>query len=244
MIRYFAIASLLAAVGVAAFAQDAPNTLTKEEIKEGWHLLFDGKDMNGWVSAKGSDVPIAGWEVKDGLFNVMDDTGEQGGTGGDVMTAAVYKDFELSVDFKITRGANSGIKYFVDPEKTGKSIGFEYQILDDAVHPDAKAGKNGDRTQGSLYDMIPAPADKPVNPVGEWNTARIVVKGAHVEHWLNGVNLLEVERFTPEFRAIVAESKFKKIAGFGELHEGHILLQDHGFPVSFRNVKIRELTTK
>ena len=123
----------------------------------------------------------------------------------------------------------------------GSAIGYEFQILDDAVHPDAKKGKDGDRTIGSLYDMIPAAKDKPVKPIGEWNTARIVVRGAHVEHWLNGMKVVEYDRFTPQFRAMVAESKYHVWPGFADMPDGYILLQDHGFPVSFRNVKIREL---
>jgi Domain of Unknown Function (DUF1080) len=241
--RTFCIIAFLIIVSpFHARTQTAPNTLNKADGAQGWRLLFDGKSTAGWVSAKGSDVPITGWEVKDGILAVTDHGGEEGGNSGDIMTTRIYRNFELFVDFRITRGANSGIKYFVDPTSTGKSIGFEYQILDDAVHPDAKAGKNGNRTEGSLYDLIPAPADKLVYPVGEWNTAHIIVRGAHVEHWLNGKKLIEFERFTPEFRQIVAGSKFHSIPEFGELSEGHILLQDHGFPVSFRNVKIRELS--
>jgi hypothetical protein len=241
MRSYCILASLVLAATFHASTQTAPNTVDKTEGAQGGHLLFDGKSTAGWVSAKGPDVPITGWEVEDGILNVTDHGGEEGGNSGDIMTTRIYRNFELFVDFRITTGANSGIKYFVDPARTGKSIGFEYQILDDAVHPDAKAGKNGDRTEGSLYDLIPAPADKLVYPVGQWNTAHIIVRGAHVEHWLNGKKLFEFERFTPEFRQIVAGSKFHSIPDFGELLAGHILLQDHGFPVSFRNIKIREL---
>jgi Domain of Unknown Function (DUF1080) len=235
------VAFLIIVSPFPARTQTAPNTLNKRDRGQGWRLLFEGKSTAGWVSAKGSDVPITGWEVKDGILTVTDHGGEEGGNSGDIMTTRIYRNFELFVDFRITHGANSGIKYFVDPTSTGKSIGFEYQILDDAVHPDAKAGKNGNRTEGSLYDLIPAPADKLVYPVGEWNTAHIIVRGAHVEHRLNAKKLIEFERFTPEFRQIVAGSKFQSIPDFGELSEGHILLQDHGFSVSFRNVKIREL---
>jgi len=235
------LAALIVFTTLPALSQTAPNTLTKKETAKGWHLLFDGTSTQGWVSAKGPEVAITGWEVKHGILNVTDHAGEEGPSSGDIMTTRSYANFELSVDFAITRGANSGIKYFVDPAKTGKSIGFEYQILDDAVHPDAKAGRNGNRTEGALYDLIPPAPDKLVHPVGEWNTAYIVVRGAHIEHWLNGKKIVQFERFTPEFRQIVADSKFHSIPNFGELQEGHILLQDHGFPVSFRNVKIREL---
>jgi hypothetical protein len=229
---------------VQALAQTAPNTLSTQEAAAGWKLLWDGKTTNGWRSTHAPTFPATGWEVKDGLLTVTDHGGEEGGDAGDIITTRKYTNFELTVDFRITPGANSGIKYFVDPDLNkgpGSSIGFEYQILDDAVHPDAKKGKDGDRTLASLYDMIPAARDKPAKPVGEWNTARIVVRGAHGEHWLNGVKVVEYDRFTPQFRQLVADSKYHVWPNFGELHDGYILLQDHGFPVSFRNIKIREL---
>jgi hypothetical protein len=223
------------------------NTLTKAEAAQGWHLLFDGKTSSGWRSTHGPNFPASGWQVKDGMISITEHGGEEGGNAGDIITTRKYSNFELSVDFRITPGANSGIKYFVDLDMTpghaghGSAIGFEYQILDDALHPDAKKGQDGDRTVGSLYDMIPAAANKPVKPIGEWNTARIVVRGAHGEHWLNGVKVVEYDRFTPEFRKLVAGSKYHVYPGFGEAHSGYLLLQDHGFPVDFRNIKIREL---
>lgn len=228
-------------------AAQTPNTLTAQEKAQGWHLLFDGKTSTGWRSTHSSGFPATGWEVKDGMISVTENGGEEGGNAGDIITIRKYTNFELSVDFRITPGANSGIKYFVDLDMTpehgghGSAIGFEYQILDDAVHPDAKKGSNGDRTLASLYDMIPAAANKPVRPIGEWNTARIVIRGAHGEHWLNGVKVVEYERFTPAFRKLVADSKYHVYPNFGEAHDGYILLQDHGFPLSFRNIKIREL---
>ncbi len=225
----------------------APNTLTKKEAAQGWHLLFDGKTTTGWHSTHGPDFPTTGWEVKDGLISVTEQGGEEGGNAGDILTNRKYANFELSVDFRITPGANSGIKYFVDPNYApshdghGSAIGFEYQVLDDALHPDAKKGREGNRTVASLYDMIPAAKDKPVKPVGQWNTARIVIRGTHGEHWLNGVKVVDYNRSAPEFRQTVAASKFHVYPNFGEANDGYILLQDHGFPVSFRNLKIREL---
>jgi len=244
MNRIQTIAALVLATSLVASAQQAPNTLSAKEKRQGWALLFDGTTTKGWRSTHGPDFPAMGWEVKDGLLTVTDHGGEEGGDAGDIITMRKYKNFEMSVDFKITTGANSGVKYFVDPDLNkgkGSSIGMEYQILDDAVHPDGKKGVNGDRTLASLYDLIPASTDKPVKPVGEWNTARIVIHGSHGEHWLNGKKVLDYERFNQEFRQLVAESKYHVWPSFGEAHEGYILLQDHGFPVSFRNIKIREL---
>ena len=238
------ILALTLAATIPTLAQTAPNTLTKAEAAQGWQLLFDGKTSNGWRGDHSPTFPTTGWEVKDGMISVTEHSGEEGGNAGDIITTRKYANFELLVDFRMTPGANSGIKYFVDPDLNkgkGSAIGFEYQILDDALHPDAKKGINGDRTLASLYDMIPAAANKPVKPIGQWNTARIVVRGAHGEHWLNGVKVVEYERFTPQFRKLVADSKYHVWPNFGEAHDGYILLQDHGFPVSFRNIKIREL---
>ena len=177
------------------------------------------------------------------ILKVLNSNGGEAANGGDVVTIKNYKDFDLSVDFMITDGANSGIKYFVDTEMNkgeGSSIGCEYQILDDLLHPDAKLGVNHNRQLGSLYDLIPAPQNKPFRK-GFFNTARIVVKGNKVEHYLNDVKIVEYERGTQMWRALVAYSKFKTWHAFGETSEGHILLQDHGNEVSFKNIKIKEL---
>ena len=243
--RKLALVAVLAFAGsLALVAQQAPNTLSAQETAQGWKLLWDGQTTTGWRGEHSVAFPKTGWELKDGVLSVTDHSGDEGGNAGDILTTRTYKNFELTAEFRLTSGANSGIKYFVDPELNkgrGSAIGYEYQILDDAVHPDAKKGKDGDRTLASLYDLIPAAKDKPVKPIGEWNTARIVVRGAHVEHWLNGVKVVEYERFTPQFRELVASSKYHVWPGFADMPDGYILLQDHGFPVSFRNVKIREL---
>ena len=222
-------------------AGPAPNTLSRKEKQEGWKLLFDGKTMNGWRGAYLDSLPTKGWEVKDGILMVQASGGAEAAFGGDIVTAEEYASFELVVDFKLTEGANSGIKYFVteqQPRTPGSAKGLEYQLLDDARHPDAKLGIKGNRTLASLYDLLPA-TNKTVHPIGEWNHARIVVRGRHVEHWLNGIKVLAYERGGKEFLAHKAESKFKDLDGFGEAPKGHILLQDHGDQVFFRNIKIR-----
>lgn len=147
--------------------------------------------------------------------------------------------------FKLTPGANSGVKYFVTLEEnnTGSAIGLEYQVLDDKLHPDAKLGRDGDRTLASLYDLIPAAKQaRFVHAIGQWNTGRIVVfPNNHVVHYLNGIKVLEYDRGSAAYRALVAISKYKIWPHFGEAPQGHILLQDHGNEVSFRSIKIREL---
>jgi hypothetical protein len=220
------------------------NTLTKREIAQGWKLLWDGKTTQGWKGAYIDKFPEKGWNIQDGILTVQSSEGKESANGGDIVTVDEYSNFELLVDFKLTEGANSGIKYFVTGNEgvhKGSAIGLEYQLLDDAKHPDAKLGRSeGIRTCAGLYDLI-KPENKKVNPIGEWNHARIVVKGSHVEHWLNGSKTVEYERGSQEFRKLVSESKYKDYKNFGEAPKGHILLQDHGNQVYFRNIKIKIL---
>lgn len=227
------------------------NELTEREKSEGWRLLWDGKTTNGWRGAKLHKFPEKGWKIEDGKLIVVESEGGEAAFGGDIVTEKKYGNFELLVDFKITKGANSGIKYFVDTELNkgeGSSIGCEYQILDDEFHPDAKMGTEGNRTLASLYDLIPANAlyyspnekhEKRVNKYA-WNRAKIVVNGNKVEHYLNGIKVLEYERATQMWRALVARSKYNVWPKFGELKEGHVLLQDHGNKVYYKNIKIKE----
>jgi hypothetical protein len=219
------------------------NTISPAEAKKGWKLLWDGKTTNGWRGAKLTGFPGKGWVIEKGILKVLNSTGGESTNGGDIITTRQYKNFELTVDFKITDGANSGIKYFVDPDLNkgaGSAIGCEFQILDDQLHPDAKLGVAGNRTVGSLYDLIPAPADKFFRK-GDFNTARIVVRDNQVEHYLDDKLVVSYTRGTQMWRALVAYSKYAKFPNFGEAAEGHILLQDHGNEVWFKNIKIREL---
>lgn len=220
-----------------------PNTLTAREQQAGWKLLWDGKSNAGWRGAKLTTFPSKGWEIKDGVLAVIETEGKEAAAGGDIVSTDEYENFELLVEYNMTKGANSGIKYFVNTELNkgeGSSIGNEYQILDDEVHPDAKLGVHGNRTNAGLYDLIP-PQNLRFNGVGEWNRARIVVRGQHVEHWLNGFKTVEYERGTQQWRALVDHSKYTVWPKFGEAAKGHILLQDHGNRVSFRSIKIRVL---
>ena len=222
-----------------------PNLITAYEKQNGWKLLFDGKTTNGWVGAHKNTFPEKGWEIKDGILKVLPSTGGESTNGGDIVTKDQYSAFELSFDFKLTKGANSGLKYFVtlNEKSSGSAIGLEYQLLDDTLHPDAKLGLNGNRTLASLYDLIKAQkTTRFIRQPGNWNTARIIVyPNNHVEHYLNGIKVLEYDRGSQAFRDLVAISKYKVWPNFGEAPKGHILIQDHGNEVSFRSIKIREL---
>lgn len=223
-----------------------PNTLSSLEKVQGYQLLWDGKTTKGWRKVFAKDFPAQGWEIKDGILTVLPSNGGEEGGGGDLVTTDTYSAFDLKFEFKLTEGANSGVKYFVtEAESTGgkSAIGLEYQILDDARHPDAKLGKDGDRTLSSLYDLIPRkniPAA--IKPIGEWNQGEIIVMpNNHVEHWLNGHKMVEYERGSKAYRQLVAISKYKDWKAFGEAPAGHILLQDHGNQVSYRSIRIRIL---
>ncbi len=228
------------------------NRLTPREIAEGWRLLWDGKTTQGWRGAKLAAFPEQGWQIRNGVLTVLKSAGGESRAGGDIITVDKYRNFELEVDFKLTPGANSGIKYFVDPEMNkgeGSAIGCEFQLLDDELHPDAKLGTAGNGTLASLYDLIAPDAlrhtptentAKRQNKYG-WNRARIVVNGSKVAHFLNGIKQVEYERGTQMWQALVSRSKYAVWPKFGELEEGHILLQEHGDEVEFRNIKIRVL---
>ena len=224
------------------------NTLTDSEKSAGWRLLWDGKTTEGWRSARADTFPTKGWKIVEGVLIEHGSSDDADTDGGDIVTRERFSSFELVADFKITPGANSGIKYFVQSNLDRNSqtdvrptVGCEFQILDDERHPDAKLGRDGNRKLGALYDLLPASADKKANDIGEWNTARIIVRGNHVEHWLNGQRVLTYDRGSAVFRASLDQSKFKNIAGFSTWPDGHILLQDHGNQVCYRNLKLRVL---
>lgn len=222
------------------------NELTPIEKARGWQLLWDGRTSKGWRSTQSEAFPQEGWVIKDGVLSV------EGGGGADIITNRTYGNFVLEVDFLLSEGANSGVKYLVDPvliEQDGTAIGCEYQLIDDENHPAAKSGDlREQQTLGALYDLIPADARLlnegwssriSFNGVGQWNRARIEVRGQKVTHYLNGIKIVEYERDSQMWKALVAFSKFAKQPGFGEHEQGYILLQDHGDQVSYKNIKLK-----
>jgi hypothetical protein len=229
------------------------NALSEAEKAEGWELLFDGKSLSGWRGIGTQGLPEGHWVIEGAAIKKIA-TGDvprqadgQPVRGGDLMTEQTYRDFDFRLEWKISPGGNSGIKYNVSEEMSGAyapqgaAIGFEYQVLDDVRNPDA--GNGPARTAAALYDLI-APAGKILRPVGEYNEARILFRGNHGEHWLNGVKVLEFDLATPRFEELVAASKYRDIPGFADKRDGHIVLQDHGDAVWFRNIRIRELTPR
>ncbi|MEH6304310.1 DUF1080 domain-containing protein [Olivibacter sp. CPCC 100613] len=229
------LASFFSISSLGVYAQD--NALTTQEKADGWQLLFNGKDFEGWTSTKGTS-PDVSWKIENGQLSLK-------GAGGkqhlDIISAAEYSDFDLRVDFKLTEGANSGIKYFFTRYSEGGWLGMEYQLIDNDRHPDAKLGRDGNRQLSALYDMLAVKKKVPVK-VGEWNQARVVAKGSQVSHYLNGQEVLRYDRKSPAFEKARQLSKFKEAKpAFGSVNKGHILLQDHGDIVYFKNVKIKAL---
>lgn len=222
-----------------------PNTISPFEKKMGWKLLFDGKTSKGWKGAYKEKFPEHGWKIENGVMTVLAASGKESTNGGDIVTLKKYSAFDLSFEFRLTTGANSGVKYFVtlSENNSGSAIGLEYQLLDDDVHLDALQGRNGNRKLASLYDLIPADKQKRfMRPIGQWNTARIIVyPDNRVEHYLNGMKVLSYNRGSKEYRDLVAISKYNIWKDFGEAKEGHILLQDHGNEVGFRSLKLKEI---
>jgi hypothetical protein len=247
------LACALAATACAPQARvepGVPNTLSPAEQRDGWHLLFDGKTFDGWRGLGYDSVPTAHWKIEDGTIRKIADgdvprlPDGQPAAGGDLMTKDTYRDFELTWEWKISRAGNSGVKYNVSEEismaaaPNHAALGFEYQMLDDSLHEDNKVPSH---RAGALYDLIAPSAGKTLKPVGEWNSSRLVFRGNHGEHWLNGIKVVEFDLGTPVMDSALARSKYKSIANFAERRAGHIVLQDHVDEVYFRNLKIRRL---
>ena len=232
-----------------------PNDLTPAERSAGWRLLFDGRTLAGWRGVGSDSVPPGHWVVVAGAIKkVASGTVPRAAdgrpmNGGDLMTVATFGDFELTWEWKVTPGANSGVKYNVSEEmsmaQSGDSnapshsaLGFEYQMLDDDRHED---GELPSHRAGALYDLIAPNANKRLRPVGEWNRSTVIFRGTHGEHWLNGAKIVEFDLGTAVMDSLLAKSKYRSIPGFGERRKGHIVLQDHGDEVYFRRIKVREL---
>lgn len=237
---------------IVAAATLACHTNTPDTDDARWVPLFDGVTFAGWRGVGMDSVPTAHWVVEDSTIRKVASgtvpTAPDGQPleGGDIMTVATYRDFELAFEWKVSTGANSGVKYNVSEAMSTAAppihaaLGFEYQILDDALHPDAQNGPT--RTAGALYDLAAPSAAKVLRPVGEFNEARIVFRSGHGEHWLNGVKVVEFDLESAVFDSALAASKYAPVAGFADLRNGHIVLQDHGDDVWFRNIRIREIT--
>ncbi len=229
------IATLVLAGTAPAFSAEKTdakiNQLSAKEKKAGWKLLFDGKSLDGWRGYKKPDAPKQGWVIENDCLKHVAKAG-----GGDIVTIEKFTDYDLRWEWRLPAGANNGVKYLVSEDRSAP--GPEYQMIDDASEATTK------QQTAALYDIFPPSKDKPLKPVGEWNASRVLVKGNHVEHWLNGKNVLSYELSSPELKAAIAQSKFKDIKNFGEKIKGHILLTDHHDEASFRNVKILEFTGK
>src|SRR3989442_3145186 len=245
------IGSLLLAVLVQTMSPTAkPNQLTGAERAVGWRLLFDGRTLAGWRGLGYDSVPTAHWKVEGGAIKkiasgkVARQADGQPAHGGDLMTVDTFGDFELTWEWKVTPGANSGVKYNVSEELSmanapnHAALGFEYQMLDDDRHPD---GQLATHRAGALYDLFAPNEQKRLHPVGEWNHSRVIFRGNHGEHWLNGEQIVEFELGTARMDSALAASKYHAIPRFAERRRGHLGLQDHGDEVYFRNIKVREL---
>lgn len=227
-----AVLALSLALQSAGSSSPAPNTLTAAEKAAGWQLLFDGRTLDAWRGYRREALPDAGWEIRDGTVRTVAKV-----KGAELITRRKFTDFEFAWEWRVAPGGNNGVKYFVTEERP-QSPGHEYQMIDDTGYPGTLGPGH---LTADFYDVLPAPADKPIRPAGEWNSSRIVVSGARVEHWLNGRKVLTYDLGSAAVEAGIEKSKFKGHPGFGEKIAGHIMLTYHQDECWFRNLKIREM---
>jgi hypothetical protein len=235
MKRFLHLGVAIALTGVMMTPVLAEKKKKGTKLEKGFVALFDGSSTDQWMNAGTGKFPEKGWTIEDGCLKHT----AKGG-GGDVITRSTYEQFDFRFEWKVAKGANSGVKYFIIRERG--SLGHEYQVLDDANHPDGAKGAN--RQTAAFYDVLDPANDKPVKPVGEFNSSRILVKGNTVKHFLNGKDVLTYKLGSDELKAAIAKSKFKNLKVFGQRLPGHILIQDHGDAVWYRNIRIRDLSKK
>ena len=234
-VRACTAVALLAAFAALPQAQGPTSKLPPDQLRAGWTPLFDGQSLEGWRAYRQPDATNTRWAVTGDMLCVVPAAGDATRAARDIITTRAFDDFELTWEWRVAPGGNSGLKYLV-LEDQNSAIGHEYQLIDDERHPDAKAGPK--RQTAALYDVIAA-SNRPLRPAGQFNQSRIVVSGTSVEHWLNGARVLEYELESPALADAIAHSKFTPVARFGKRHTAHIVLQDHGDAVCYRNIAIR-----